>query len=106
VNEIFKAIGSHNLLATPSLRAFDNPAMAELLERYLPGAGGVTAQQRAQVFRTAWDFAGSALGGRVDLYEKFYLASQPRNLARDHMQSSQEEGFADGLWDFLRDLQN
>jgi aromatic ring hydroxylase len=104
VNEIFKAIGSHNLLATPSLRAFDNPAMAELLERYLPGAGGVTAQERAQVFRTAWDFAGSALGGRVELYEKFYLASQPRNYARDHIQSVQDEAFGRGLRSFLQDL--
>jgi hypothetical protein len=30
VNEIFRTIGSHNLLATPSLRAFDNPEMADL----------------------------------------------------------------------------
>jgi 4-hydroxyphenylacetate 3-monooxygenase/anthranilate 3-monooxygenase (FAD)/4-hydroxyphenylacetate 3-monooxygenase len=106
VNEIFKTIGSHNLLATPTLGAFDNPAMAQLLERYLPGANGVSARERAQVFRTAWDFAGSALGGRVELYEKFYLASQPRNLARDHIQSLQEEGFGDALRDFLRDLEN
>lgn len=106
VNEIFKTIGSHNLLATPSLRAFDNPAMEKLLDRYLLGAGGVSARERAQVFRTAWDFACSALGGRVELYEKFYLASQPKNLARDHMQSLQEQGFGDGLRDFLRDLEN
>jgi aromatic ring hydroxylase len=104
VNEIFRAIGSHNLLATPSLRAFDNPVIAELLERYLPGAGGISARERAQVFRTAWDFAGSALGGRVELYEKFYLASQPRNYIRDHIQSMQDEEFGSGLRNFLRDL--
>jgi aromatic ring hydroxylase len=103
VNEIFKTIGSHHLLATPSLHAFDNPAMAKLLERYFAGADGVSARERAQVFRTAWDFAGSALGGRVELYEKFYLASQPRNFARDHIQSLQEEGFGNGLRDFWQD---
>ena len=106
VNEIFRTIGSHNLLATPSLRAFDNPEMADLLERYLPGANGITARERAQVFRTAWDFAGSALGGRVELYEKFYLASQPRNYIRDHIQSTQDEGFGQKLRDFLRDLES
>ena len=31
-NEILRSIGSHNLLATPSLLAFDNPAMSEALE--------------------------------------------------------------------------
>ena len=88
-NEILKTIGAHHLLATPSLRAFDNPGMAELLERYLPGANGVTARERSQVFRTAWDFVGTALGGRVELYEKFYLASQSRNYTRDHIQAMQ-----------------
>ncbi len=104
VNEILTSIGSHNLLATPSLRAFDNPAMAELLERYFPGANGFTAQERAQVFRTAWDFVGSALGGRVELYEKFYLASQPRNYVRDHIRSMQDKEFGHGLRSFLQDL--
>ncbi len=104
VNQIFRDIGSHNLLATPALAAFENPEMAELLERYLPGANGVSATERAQVFRTAWDFAGSALGGRVELYEKFYLAGQPRNLARDHLQAAQEPGFGGDLDRFLEDL--
>jgi len=51
----------------------------------MPGAKGMGARERAQLFRTAWDFAGSALGGRAELYERFYLASAPRNLALDHM---------------------
>lgn len=103
-NQIFKAIGSHNLLATPSLAAFDNPDMKELLERYLPGAGSIGAEERAQVFRAAWDFAGSALGGRVELYEKFYLAGQPRNFQRDHVQAMQEQGFGQCLAAFLDNL--
>jgi 4-hydroxyphenylacetate 3-monooxygenase/anthranilate 3-monooxygenase (FAD)/4-hydroxyphenylacetate 3-monooxygenase len=93
VNDIIKSLGSHNLLATPSLAAFDNPEIGPLLETYLPGANGVTARERALVFRTAWDFAGSALGGRVELYERFYLASQPKNFTRDHTQTLAEGGF-------------
>lgn len=85
VNDIIKTIGSHNLLATASCEAFDSPELAPLVERYMPGAKGMSARERAQLFRTAWDFAGSALGGRVELYERFYLASAPRNLALDHM---------------------
>jgi aromatic ring hydroxylase len=85
VNDIIKTIGSHNLLATASCEAFASPELAPLVERYMPGAKGMSARERAQLFRTAWDFAGSALGGRVELYERFYLASAPRNLALDHV---------------------
>ncbi|HMK81199.1 MAG TPA: 4-hydroxyphenylacetate 3-hydroxylase N-terminal domain-containing protein [Xanthobacteraceae bacterium] len=93
VNDIIKSLGSHNLLATPSLDAFDNPALAPILEEFLPGANGVSAKERAQAFRAAWDFAGSALGGRVELYERFYLGSPAKNFTREHMQTLAEGGF-------------
>ena len=35
--------------------------------------------------RTAWDMVGSALGGRVELYERFYLASAARNYSLAHI---------------------
>ena len=84
-NEILIQIGSHNLLATPSLAAFDNPAMAGLLNKFIPGANGHTARERAEVFRTAWDFVGSSLGNRIALYERFYLGSAFRALSGEHM---------------------
>ena len=34
------------------------------------------------MFRLAWDFVGTALASRNELYERFYLASGARNLAR------------------------
>ena len=51
----------------------------------LRGADEVPATERARLFRTAWDMVGSALGGRVELYERFYLASAPRNYSLAHM---------------------
>ena len=50
----------------------------------------MSARERAKIFRTAWDFAGSALGGRTELYERFYLASAQRNLIIDHVFAQQE----------------
>lgn len=79
INEIIKIIGSHNLLATPTIDSYENPQMKDLLNKYMPSANGSEASERAQIFRIAWDFAGSALGGRVELYERYYLTSQPRN---------------------------
>ena len=41
--------------------------------------------QRIRVFRLAWDFAGTALAGRGEQYERFYLASAARNRAMSHL---------------------
>jgi 4-hydroxyphenylacetate 3-monooxygenase len=78
VNEILKLIGAHNLLATPTAAELTNPALRPLIEKYYQGANGVPAEERIKVFRAAWDFAGTALGGRNELYERFYLASAAR----------------------------
>jgi aromatic ring hydroxylase len=102
VNEMIQLLGSHHLLATPSLSAFDNPEIGPLLERYLPGAKGISARERAQIMRTAWDFVGSALGGRVELYERFYLASPTRNMMLEHM-IAQKTGTWGQVDDFLKE---
>ncbi len=84
-NDILKQIGSHNLLATPAETDFSDTVLEPLLAHYLRGADEVGARERARLFRTAWDMVGSALGGRVELYERFYLASAPRNFGMAHM---------------------
>ncbi len=85
VNDILKTIGSHNLLATPTQADLADPQLEGVLRRYLRGADEAGAEERARLFRTAWDLIGSALGGRVELYERFYLASAPRNYALAHL---------------------
>lgn len=87
VNEIIKTIGSHNLLATPTQAAFDDERLGPLLEKYLPGAKDISARDRAKIMRTAWDFAGSALGSRIELYERFYLGSIGRARQLEHMKA-------------------
>jgi 4-hydroxyphenylacetate 3-monooxygenase len=88
-NDILKQIGSHNLLATPAQADFDDETLQPLLAHYLRGADDADAKDRARLFRTAWDMAGSALGGRVELYERFYLASAARNYSLAHMMAQQ-----------------
>jgi aromatic ring hydroxylase len=100
VNQIIRALGSHNMLATPSLDLFQDPDVGDMLRKYLPGANGFTAEQRAAVFRTARDFAISALAGRNELYEMFYLGSQSRARAGDHM-VAQRNGWKGEVMEFL-----
>jgi aromatic ring hydroxylase len=92
-NEILKLVGAHNLIATPEAAAFEQPELAPKLERYLPGSRGMAARDRAALFRTAWDFVGSALGGRNELYERFYLASVSRTLSLNHMLAQREQAW-------------
>ncbi len=80
VNEIIKLLGSHNLLATPSEAAFDNPELRPV-GQVPAGREPVRRQERVRLFRAAWDFAGTALGGRNELYERFYLGSAARSIS-------------------------
>jgi 4-hydroxyphenylacetate 3-monooxygenase len=82
VNEIIRLLGSHNLLAAPTLAQLDDPKLGPLIERYLAGAKDVTARQRARIFRLAWDFVGTALASRNEQYERFYLTSGARIMQR------------------------
>ena len=84
VAEIVTLIGSHNLLTTPSRAQLDDPKLRPLIDEMLHGADGATADERAAVFRLAWDFVGSSLGGRGFLYERFYLTSAARNKQMLH----------------------
>ncbi len=90
-NDILKLIGSHNLLATPAEADFEDETLKPLLAHYLRGADNANAKDRARLFRTAWDMAGSALGGRVELYERFYLASAARNYSLAHMMAQRTQ---------------
>src|ERR1700760_753678 len=91
VNEIIRLIGSHNVLATPAAGAFDDPALRVLIDRYLRGAGDVSALERARVFRLGWDFAGSALASRNEQYERFYLTSGARNRQNVQLRADRTE---------------
>lgn len=85
VNEIIMLIGSHNLLATPSLGLLQDPDARPLIDEFLHGADGTDAVERAALFRLGWEFVGSNLAGRNVLYERFYLTSAGRNRMLAHL---------------------
>lgn len=94
VNEIIKLLGAHSLLATPTRSELDNPELRPLIDRYYAGSNLVAAEERTAIFRTAWDFVGSALAGRIELYERFYLASSHRMYQVAQTISARETDFA------------
>jgi aromatic ring hydroxylase len=42
----------------------------------------------------AWDYVGTALASRVELYERFYLTSAARNQQRAHAAAKRDSAFA------------
>jgi len=83
-NEIIKIIGSHNLLTVGSRQQLDDERIAGLIEEFMSGANDTDAQQRMELYRLAWDFVGSSLGSRGELYERNYLQSSRSNRIMAH----------------------
>ena len=94
VNEILRLIGSHNVLATPTESQVKDAKLGPLIAKYLQGAGGLGAAERIRIFRLAWDYAATALGGRGEQYERFYLASAARNRGLAHLVAPKERALA------------
>jgi len=58
-------------------------------------AGGADAERRIRLFRLAWDYIGSDLGGRGELYERFYLSDSWRMTALAYKLA--DKSFAESL---------
>lgn len=86
--EIVSLIGSHNLLITPSRAMLDDDTLRPKIDRYIAAANDAGADRRAALFRLAWDFVGSGLAGRQELYERFYIGSGRSNRKSMHMMES------------------
>ena len=78
-NEFLQLIGGGGYMATPSRADLDGP-LREEIDLYYQSAGA-EAERRIRLFRLAWDFLGSELGGRGELYERFYLSDSWRMTA-------------------------
>jgi 4-hydroxyphenylacetate 3-monooxygenase len=78
-NELLALIGGGSLMATPSRADVEGP-LADQIATYFQAAGA-DATRRIRLFRLAWDFIGSDLGGRGELYERFYLSDSYRMTA-------------------------
>jgi 4-hydroxyphenylacetate 3-monooxygenase oxygenase component len=79
VNELLQLIGGGGFMCTPSEADVKGP-IAGLIAKYFQAAGA-EAERRIRLFRLAWDFVGSDLGGRGELYERFYLSDSYRMTA-------------------------
>jgi 4-hydroxyphenylacetate 3-monooxygenase len=97
--EIIQLNCSSSLMAVPSEADFAGPLRPDL-ERYLATAGA-PAQNRVALYRLAWDLAGSAFGGRQELYERFFFGD-PVHMASALVDSTDLGPLAARVDDFLK----
>ena len=77
VNELLQLIGGGGFMCTPSEADLHGP-LRRRHRQVLPGGRRPTPSGASALFRLAWDFVGSDLGGRGELYERFYLSDSYR----------------------------
>jgi 4-hydroxyphenylacetate 3-monooxygenase len=78
--ELLQLVGGGGFMATPSKADWEQEAIRGDIEKYFQ-ARSAGAERRIRAFRLAWDFVGSSLGGRGELYERFYLSDSFRMTA-------------------------
>jgi anthranilate 3-monooxygenase (FAD)/4-hydroxyphenylacetate 3-monooxygenase len=84
VIEVLQTLGAGGLLMMPSGADFASP-VAEDVEKYYQGAGGMPAVERVGLFKLAWDLAGDAFGMRQLQYERYYAGDPVRILAGNYL---------------------
>jgi aromatic ring hydroxylase len=88
-------------MATPSKKDFEADEIRGDIEKYFQ-ARNAPAERRIRAFRLAWDFVGSSLGGRGELYERFYLSDSFRMTALAYVLADKEHA-TELVEQFLRD---
>lgn len=99
--ELIQLIGGGGFMATPSKADFENEEIRPYIDKYFQGRNA-GAEKRVRAFRLAWDFVGSSLGGRGELYERFYLSDSFRMTALAYLLADKKHP-TELVEQFLRD---
>jgi 4-hydroxyphenylacetate 3-monooxygenase len=78
--EIIQQLGASGLMAIPTQRDLEEPALRPVIDRYYQ-AKNTDALDRIRLFRLAWDAALSAFAGRQVLYERFFFGDPIRMMS-------------------------
>ena len=99
-HELLQLIGAGGYMATPSEADLKGPMRESILKYYQ--SAGAESERRIRLFRLAWDYIGSDLGSRSELYERFYLSDSWRMPGLAYRLA--DKSYAEGLVEqFLHD---
>jgi 4-hydroxyphenylacetate 3-monooxygenase len=76
VKEIIEQTVASGLIYTNSHASdWKNPEVRPMMDRFMRGSNGHSAEARAKVMKLLWDAVGTEFGGRHELYERNYAGS-------------------------------
>lgn len=81
--ELIRLIGGGGFMLTPSKADLEGP-LRTFIDKYYQGRNA-SAVEKIRLFRLAWDFIGSDMGSRGELYERFYLLDSFRMTAAAYL---------------------
>ncbi|MEV6122711.1 4-hydroxyphenylacetate 3-hydroxylase N-terminal domain-containing protein [Streptomyces sp. NPDC052077] len=78
---IVRRIGASGLIMQPSEADLASPELRPFIDRYMHGRG-MAADQKARLFRLAWELVGDGFGARQELYEYLHRGDPGAGRAR------------------------
>ena len=79
--EIVQTLAAGGFFYAPSEADLANPELRPLLDRYVRGRAGVSAEERIALFKLAWDATGETFAQRMAQYVRFYSGDPIRLTA-------------------------
>lgn len=90
-NDAIRLLGSSSLVMSPTEADYNNPDIADSLEEYISGPD-MSARDRTQIMKLAWDAVATQFGGRQEIYEIFF-AGDPFQSRALHYQTPRRAEF-------------
>ena len=79
--EIVQTLAAGGFFYAPSEADLQSPEIRPLIDRYVRGRAGVSAEERIALFKLAWDVTGEAFAQRMAQYVRFYSGDPIRLTA-------------------------
>jgi 4-hydroxyphenylacetate 3-monooxygenase len=70
-----QALGSALIYLNSHASDFSNPSVRPLIDRFIRGSNGRTAEERVKLLKLMWDAVGSEFASRHELYERNYAGN-------------------------------
>ncbi|MCI0548716.1 MAG: 4-hydroxyphenylacetate 3-hydroxylase [Candidatus Rokubacteria bacterium] len=79
--EIVQTLAAGGFFYAPAEADLANPEVRPLIDRYVCGRAGVSAEERIALFKLAWDVTGESFAQRMAQYVRFYSGDPIRLTA-------------------------
>jgi anthranilate 3-monooxygenase (FAD) / 4-hydroxyphenylacetate 3-monooxygenase len=79
--EIIQTLAAGGFFYAPSEADLESPELRPMIDRYVRGRAGVSAEERIALFKLAWDATGEAFAQRMAQYVRFYSGDPIRLTA-------------------------